>query len=432
MFFTKARARRALWRGLVLFLMATAAAAVEVVAEPQGELSLSMAVAAAQARNPELAANAYELSIADARTLQAGLRPNPQLALELENFAGSGVASGVDALETTLTLSRVIEMGRKRELRRDAAGYARELAGVDRQARQLDVLAEVTRRFVEVVLAQQHDALAQEAVQLAEQTLAAISARVDAARSPEAERSRARIALTRARIEQQQAGSALLGARRSLAATWSSRAAQFSRASADLYVMPPVESLEDWVQRMGASPDFLRFASESRLRDAEIRLARAQARQDLNAGLGVRHLQASGDVALVAGFSIGMPWSNSNQGAIREAELRREQSLASAQAAQLNAEATVYRIYQELTAVRWRTETLLQTAIPQAQGALEQTRYGYERGRFSYLELASAQQELIGLRAAAIDAAGDFHLLLSELERLTGRALATDPERNSQ
>jgi cobalt-zinc-cadmium efflux system outer membrane protein len=186
------------------------------------------------------------------------------------------------------------------------------------------------------------------------------------------------------------------------------------------------------VQRMGASPDFLRFASESRLRDAEIRLARAQARQDLNAGLGVRHLQASGDVALVAGFSIGMPWSNSNQGAIREAELRREQSLASAQAAQLNAEATVYRIYQELTAVRWRTETLLQTAIPQAQGALEQTRYGYERGRFSYLELASAQQELIGLRAAAIDAAGDFHLLLSELERLTGRALATDPERNSQ
>ncbi len=416
--------RRHLLCGALCMLSGLPAQAAQV--DPRGELRLADAVAAALAGNPDLAVSAYELAVADARQTQAGLQPNPQFALELENFAGSGVASGADALETTLSLSRVIEMGDKRNYRLDAAAFGRALAGVDQQARQLDVLAEVTRRFIDVVLAQQRVTLARDATALVEQTLAAITQRVEAARSPLAEQSRAEIALTRARIEQQQAESVLLGFRRSLAALWGARSAQFSSATADLFALPQVQPLDTLVTRLAASPDFLRFASETRLREAELRLARAQARPDLNVSLGMRHLQASGDVAMVAGFSLALPWSNRNQGAIREAEVRREQSLAGAAAATVRAEAAIFGLYQELQAVQTRVDSLQRLAIPQAQAALEQTRSGYERGRFSYLELAATQQELLGLRSAAIDAAGDFHLLLAEIERLTGRALATN------
>ena len=58
---------------------------------------------------------------------------------------------------------------------------------------------------------------------------------------------------------------------------------------------------------------------------------------------------------------------------------------------------------------------------------MEQTRYGYDRGRFSYLELATAQQELLDLRAAIIDAAADYHRLLAEIERLTNEKLGLEP-----
>ena len=75
-----------------------------------------------------------------------------------------------------------------------------------------------------------------------------------------------------------------------------------------------------------------------------------------------------------------------------------------------------------MSADRERVETLRKEALPQAQLALEQTRGGYERGRFSFLDLITAQEELLALRGAAIDAAADYHRLLAQIERLTGVA----------
>jgi cobalt-zinc-cadmium efflux system outer membrane protein len=71
---------------------------------------------------------------------------------------------------------------------------------------------------------------------------------------------------------------------------------------------------------------------------------------------------------------------------------------------------------------RMRAVRLRGEALPMAREALEQTRAGYERGRFSFLELASAQSELLEIETAALEAAADHHRLRTELERLTGEA----------
>jgi cobalt-zinc-cadmium efflux system outer membrane protein len=76
-----------------------------------------------------------------------------------------------------------------------------------------------------------------------------------------------------------------------------------------------------------------------------------------------------------------------------------------------------------MSAARWRLETLRNDALPQAQLALDQTRSGFERGRFSFLELVSVQEELLALRSASIDAAAEYHRMLVEIERLSGAAL---------
>lgn len=407
----------------VLALLAALVTGTAGADEPAGTLTLARAIQAALASNPDLAASTFELHAADARIEQARLRPNPELSVELENFAGSGAAQGTRALESTLSLAQVIEMGGKRSFRTAVATRDRDLIGIERQAAQLDVLAEVTRRFITLVAAQERVTFATSTKDLVQRTLDASSARVQAARSPEAERSRARIALTRAAVEEQHAQSELRSARLALAASWGSVEPAFTAASADLFAMEPVEAFEALVDRLERNPDFLRFASAARLREAEVQLARARARPNLTFGAGVRRLEETNDIALVAGFSVALPVYDRNRGSIREAEVRLAQSEATRHAAFVRARATVYALYQELLATRGRLETLRAEAIPQAEQALQQTQLGYERGRFSYLELATAQQEVLEIRAAIIEAAADTHRVRAEIERLTGEPL---------
>ena len=58
----------------------------------------------------------------------AGRLPNPELSVTLENVAGDGAYQGDDAAELTIELSQPIELGGKRQLRREAAELGRQLA----------------------------------------------------------------------------------------------------------------------------------------------------------------------------------------------------------------------------------------------------------------------------------------------------------------
>lgn len=404
-------------------------AANAVAGEHPDELTLAGAVELALQRHPELVASRYEITAAQARALQAGLRINPELGVELENFAGTGATSAAKSLEATLSLSQVIELGDKRNLRLAAAEAEADLASIAQRARQLDVLAEVTRRFIDVVAAQARVQVAQQAAQLSRETRDAIRRYVATARSPLAEQSRAQLGLTRAMLAEQQAASELRAARYALAATWNDTEPTFARAAAALFSLAVTPSFQAYFERLERTPDLLRFASEARLRDAQIRLAQAQARPNFVVSLGVRRLEDTDETAWVAGFSVPLALHDRNQGAIREARARRAQSDAERLAAMTRTRATLFALHQEMTTARARLETLQGEALQQAQAALDQTRTGYERGRFSFLELASSQQDLLEVRSAAIDAAADYHRLRAELERLTSEPLThTDPE----
>jgi cobalt-zinc-cadmium efflux system outer membrane protein len=405
--------------------LASANAIAADASEPRGAITLAQALDAALKSNPELAASRYELTAAQARIVQAGKRLNPELSLELENFAGGGEAQGTDALETTLAFSQVVELGGKRSLRRSIAEVDSDLVTLDLRARQLDLLADVTRRYIDVVAAQERIRFADENVAIAQRTLDAIAARVKAARSPIAEESRARITLTRAQIDRRQATLALETARSALSLTWGRVDPQFTSANADLFAFQALETFEALAAKIERNPDITRFASEARLRDAELRLAQAQVRPNVTFSVGVRNFRESGDNALVAGFSMPLAVHDRNQGGIAEARARRAQSDAELAASKTRLLGTLYALYREIGAARERATSLREEALPQARDALTQTQSGYERGRFSFLELLTTQQDLLALSEAAIDAAAEYHRLLAELERLTSEPLTS-------
>jgi cobalt-zinc-cadmium efflux system outer membrane protein len=187
--------------------------------EPVGILRLGQAQALALMQNPKLAAFTWEVRAGEARTLQAGLAPNPEIEVEFEDFAGSGAFQGIDGSEVTLTLSQVIELAGKHPKRTRVAALEQDLAAWDYETARLDVLTQVAQAFVDVLSAQEHLALDMERVRLAEQVLRGAAARVKAGKVSPIEETRARVALSTNRIALGRAQQELTAAKERLAAT---------------------------------------------------------------------------------------------------------------------------------------------------------------------------------------------------------------------
>jgi cobalt-zinc-cadmium efflux system outer membrane protein len=386
-------------------------------------LTLTQAIDNALTRNPELRGGALRQARAQAMLTQAQLRPATELALELENFSGSGDTRGADSLESTLSFTQILELGDKRATRIEMAELESGLASLDQRARELDVLADVTRRFLATASAAEQLKLAQETERLAIEAQSAISRRVAAARSPLADESRARIATTRANLDVQQAASTFRSRRYALAASWGDAEPQFASVRADLFEFEADPVFPALMAKLERNPAFERLASSIRLRDAEVRLAQAQSRPDLALTLGLRHLHETGDTALVAGVAMPLAGRKRSDAGVRAARAEFALAEVEQEVAQLQARQILLGLYEEMTSARRRVQGLLNDALPLARSALEQTQAGYDRGRFAFFELASARQELLALQSAAIESAATYHELRTEIQRLTGEPL---------
>jgi cobalt-zinc-cadmium efflux system outer membrane protein len=387
-------------------------------------LTLASAIEQTLAGNPELRVYGPRLTADRARAAQASLKRPLELEAEVQDAFGTGQASGFDIAETTFALSQVVELGGKRGLRADAAAASTALTEAERAAAELDMLAEVTRRFIHVAADQEHLGVTMRATALADDTVAAASARVAAARAPDVELRRARITRARAGVEQEHAEHELLTSRRKLAAMWGDTEARFERVGGDLYALPPSEGYEQLVSRLEGNPDFARFASEERLRDAELRVAEAHARADLTWRAGLRILSETNDEALVFGVTLPLNASRRARNEIAAARADRERTTAERDAHRVRAEAQLFELFQELRHSTTEAEVLRTTVLPEMEAALVATRTAFERGRYSYLEWVDAQRELIDVQGALIDASANAHLYRTEIERLTGEPLS--------
>ena len=386
-------------------------------------LTLRGAIQAAVAGNPALKGFVYRLRAQQARLDQAAARPSPQVGIEVENAFGTGEAKGFDAAETTLSLSQILELGGKRRTRMDVGALEGESVRIEQQAAQLDVIAEVVRRFVHIAADQEQLALTRQATQLARNTVDAVSRRVQAAKSPEVELHRANVEYIRAQVELRHAEHELQVSRRKLAAMWGQPEAAFGEIEADLYRTPDLASFDELVARLAGNPTFGRFMTQARLRDAQIRLAESQRRPDVELSVGARRFQGSGDTAFVAGISLPLFPGTRAAPQIAEAQALRGESDAEREAALVDARAQLFEFYQELRHSIHEVQTLKRDALPQMVEALEETQYAYDRGRYSFLELVDGQRAYLETQRAAIDAGLKVQTLLAEIERLTGEPL---------
>jgi len=392
---------------------------VPVAAEPTGALTLREVLMLSLSRSPELRAYPYELRAADARVLQAGLLQNPELAVEIEEFAGSADRSGFDAAETTVRVDQLIELGGKRAKRMRVAQLDKELTEWDYESARLDVICEATRAFVAVLAAQDRVVLARKLVELSVQAQAAVAQRVEAGRDSPVDALRASVALSTSQIELRKAEKTLAATRHRLAAVWGGRAAVFDRVSGDLYEIsatPP----EDSLAAISANPDLGRWETQERKQRAVLRLEKANAAPDVTLGGGVQRFEETDDSALVVGLSAPIPLFDRNQGGIREAIADMAKTRRQHEAAQVRTLAAMSEAVIAMS-VAWEEATILrEDVLPRAEQAFEAAQDGYRQGKFDYLYVLDTQRTLFETQVGYIDAVEACHGAQADMRRLTG------------
>ncbi|RPJ59935.1 MAG: TolC family protein, partial [Acidobacteria bacterium] len=284
------------------------------VGEPNGVLTLRDALALALLRNPDLGVFPYTLREADARLLQAGLRPNPQLEFEVEDVGGRRERGGFEMAQTTVSVGQSLELGGKRAKRNRVAAHDKEMLQWDYQSARLDTVRQVARAFAAVLAAQERRALTDRLLELSRQAQAAVAQRVKAGKDSPVEELRADVALAESRIERQKAERALTTARYNLAVTWGGRAPAFEKAEGDFYGTAAPRSPARMSAAISRNPDVARWRTEEQQRRAALQLEKARGVPDVTVGAGLRRYEETDDQALVFGLALPLPLFDRNQG----------------------------------------------------------------------------------------------------------------------
>lgn len=402
---------------LFLALVVIGSVSLSHSAEP---LTLAAAVDRTLRSNPDLAALPARQREQNARIELAGLRPPLAFDAQIENMLGSGGYRDLDGAETSLSLSQVIELGDQRRKRLAAARGTMDALELAQTVAQLDAVAETTRRYIELASEEQQQILAMEWLAASQRKTNDVERRVKAARDPEVELVRARIDLSRAELGARVAADRVQIAQRKLAAMWGAMEPDFERIEANLFDLPNIESLQQRTEKIASSADFLLFATEIRQREAEVELAKAEARASITVSAGIRRLEATGDQAFIAGFSMPLSSARYARPRIAEAQARRDGLELERTAALIKARASLFEVAARLKHAVEEAQTLRDDLIPRMETAVKATEYAWQRGRYGYIELSEAQREQLGLRLALITAATNAHLYRIEIERLTG------------
>jgi cobalt-zinc-cadmium efflux system outer membrane protein len=406
-------------RPAVLSLGHDTARPAATAAEPTGLLSLSDALALALDANADLSAAQNELGALEAAVLQAGVLPNPTLALDSQDTRRA-------TRETTILLSQPLELGGKRAARVQAAAKERDAAFAELEAKRAEVRAAVITAFFDVLTAQERERLAQESVALAQRATAAAVRRVAAGKVSPVEEAKARVTESGVRLELFQARSELTSARQRLASLWGSLTPRFEQAVGRLAALPDLPDSAALTLRFSQSPALARARLEVDRRDALAQLERARRIPDLTVSLGVKRAEEVGRNQAIVGVSVPFPVFDQNRGNVLESLRRADKARDELLATEMRLGTELAQAFERLSATRQEVDALQKEVLPGAQNAYDAATKGYESGKFGFLEVLDAQRTLLQAKALHLRTLAEAHRAAANIDRILGAPLNTN------
>jgi len=379
-------------------------------------LTLGEAVHRALRFSPAVQAAQIEIDVKRAENLQAGLRPNPGLAGEVQNV-------GQGEQQATLDLSQVIELGGKRIKRIRAAELDVGVAAWDYEAARLKVANNTAQVFVDVLASQRRIDVLTELLAVTQKIGKASAERVQAGAANTVEAQRAQIEIARAKAELAAEKALVSVAKRRLANTWGSQNADFGWAQGELATTNHLPSPDEISIYLDSNPDVARWTTEMTRRKAVVDLARATAVPNLTVGAGVSRLESGDETGAIVNLSIPIPLFNRNQGNIAAAETRIFKGRRESLSAKLDVREVFLEAYGRLIVASEKLKALEKDVLLTAQDVYNATSKGYAEGKFDLLHVLDAQRTLFSTRLEIINTQAEFQKAKVQIEALIGRGL---------
>lgn len=401
------RQRRGLLAALGLALLGLS---IEVRASA---LTLETALRTAQDNNPELAAARWGSAIAEGERTQAGLLPNPELSWEQEDTRNGKQT-------TTVSLSQRLELGGKRGARVTLAERGQAIAALELERQGNALRADVLAAFDSAVQAQQRLQLAEQSLRLTERGLQVVQGRVRAGSASPIETTRAQVQVSEMRLEQGRAQQAVAVAYQQLAAVTGAPQALFARVEPVPLapLSPPLA--ETLLARLEQTAELRLARLQIEQREADLGLARSQRIPDLTVSLGSQYSESDRERINVVGVSMPLPLFDRNQGNVLAAARRADQALDLRNGAELRLRSEVVQAVAQWQVAAREVQAFDRSILPAAQQAVDAATRGFERGKFSFLEVLDAQRTLVAARTQYLQAQAQGSDARVRLERLFG------------
>jgi len=395
---------------------------------PAAPLTLDDAIARVAQYHPDLRLAQAQRPVWEARRDAAGLSPPLTVGVELENALGSGDARGFDAAEVTVTLAGVLERGGKLDARRAVAQANLDSLAPQRETARLDLMAEVARRYLAVTDARQQLRIAETDIEQRRRAVAAARLRLQAGASPESVLMTAQAMLAQAELDRDRARQMDHSARAALSALWRQREPGFDVVTGDPMQLPALQDFAVLAEELQRTPELAVLAGERRIREAQVQLARTQARPDVSWQVGVRNARDTRDTSLVAGFSLPLGSVRRAEPEIRAAEAELALNSVEREARALQLYATLAEAHGRYLTSRLEVTRMERDVLPQLKRAENAAGKAWRAGAISYMEWAQLQAMRIEARQRQLEAAIAAQTALIEIQRLTGQSMvaATD------
>ncbi len=395
---------------------------------PAAPLTLDDAIARVAQYHPDLRLAQAQRPVWEARRDAAGLSPPLTVGVELENALGTGEARGVDAAEVTVTLAGVLERGGKLDARRAVAQANLDSLAPQRETARLDLMAEVARRYLAVTDARQQLRIAESDIEQRRRAVAAARLRLQAGASPESVLMTAQAMLAQAELDRDRARQMDQSARAALSALWRQRDPGFDVVSGDPMQLPALQDFAVLADELQRTPELAVLAGERRIREAQVQLARTEARPDVSWQVGVRNSRDTRDTSLVAGFSLPLGSVRRAEPEIRAAEAELALNSVEREARALQLYATLAEAHGRYLTSRLEVTRMARDVLPQLKRAENAAEKAWRAGAISYMEWAQLQAMRIEARQRQLEAAIAAQTALIEIQRLTGQSMvaATD------
>lgn len=380
-------------------------------------LTLEQAVAAAQDHAAAGEAAQAEIAAARAARTVAGLRPNPSVQTQVENFAGSSPYGGLGQAETTVAVAMPVELGGKRSARIAVADAQSGRALLGAALVRADVRLQVTQLYIEAVAAGRRAATALDQLRIARDAFQAARVRVQAGRASPIEEQRADVARINAQAGAERAGRLSAAALEKL----ERRVGAGPIGALDPGVLDRLPPASFGPPSVSGAGTLALAAAEADLAvaDAGVRLARTRRVPDVTVGPGIRRLEATRDVAAVFSLTMPIPLFDSGRAAVAQAVAQRSRAEAQRRVTALDVEQAIIDAQAEADNAATTARTASGPALAAAQEAARIARIGYREGKFGQLDLLDAERTLAETRIAAIDAQAAYQNARARLERLT-------------